>query len=78
MTNDLTKKLFCLDLDIMGMTGIQTLLILITLMQCGVDRYPQQMIKPRRLQEDYYEEDSRRELEYSGNGPKQLLRQQET
>jgi hypothetical protein len=36
------------------------------------------MIKPRRLQEDYYEEDSRRELEYSGNGPKQLLRQQET
>jgi hypothetical protein len=35
LTNDLTKKLFCLDLDIIGMTGFQALLVLLTLLQCG-------------------------------------------
>ena len=44
LNNDLTKKLFCLDLDIIGMTGFQALLILLTLLQCGtVPKQPQRV-----------------------------------
>jgi hypothetical protein len=35
LTNNLSKKLFCLDLDIIGMTTFQALLVLLTLLQCG-------------------------------------------
>ena len=35
LSNDLSKTLFCLDLDIIGMTTYQALLVLLTLLQCG-------------------------------------------
>jgi len=38
LSNDLNKKLFCLDLDIIGMTTFQAILVLLTLLQCGRDQ----------------------------------------
>ena len=38
LTNELDKKLFCLDLDIIAMTGFQALLVLVTLLQCGAQQ----------------------------------------
>jgi hypothetical protein len=38
LSNDLSKKLFCLDLDIIGMTTYQAILVLLTLLQCGRDQ----------------------------------------
>jgi hypothetical protein len=46
LNNDLTKKLFCLDLDIIGMTGFQALLILLTLLQCGTVAKDPQRVYP--------------------------------
>ena len=60
MVNDLSAQLFCLDLDIIGITTFQALLILLTLLQCGGERSAEK-IYPRFRDDD--EPDSIRGLD---------------
>ena len=61
MTNNLSNQLFCLDLDIIGMTTFQALLVLITLIQCGGDKQPSRIYP--RFKDEYDEPDSMRGLD---------------